>query len=178
MLAYKRVAKCVAHHLLCRRLGWLACLVLWTCLSHAFATPCFAGDAAPAGMPSDDAATMRLAVGQQMIEVEVAATADKRAEGLMHRQSMPLDHGMLFAFPNSARFCMWMRNTLIPLSVAFLDEAGRILNIEDMLPQTDTPHCAVKNARYALEMNGGWFRRQGVGAGAKLKGLNGKLSAN
>jgi hypothetical protein len=153
-------------------------VALLTCLSLGLAPSCLAGDAVSAGILSKDMATIHLLVGPRVIEVEVAATAGKRSMGLMHRQSMMPDHGMLFVFPNTEKFCMWMRNTLIPLSVAFLDEEGRILNIEEMLPQSDTPHCAAKNARYALEMNGGWFKRQGVEVGLKLNGTGGNLPVN
>lgn len=90
----------------------------------------------------------------------------------MYRQSMRPNHGMLFVFPIADKFCMWMRNTLIPLSVAFLDGEGRILNIEEMLPKTEISHCSVKNAQYALEMNSGWFQRQGAGVGLKLNGID------
>ncbi|MCB1958546.1 MAG: DUF192 domain-containing protein, partial [Rhodocyclaceae bacterium] len=87
------------------------------------------------------------------------------------RREMSPQHGMLFAFPEDARHCMWMRNTLIPLSVAFLDEAGRVLNIEDMTPQTEDSHCAAGPARFALEMNQGWFAARGLGPGAKIRGV-------
>ena len=78
---------------------------------------------------------------------------------------------MLFVFPLAANHCMWMRNTLLPLSVAFLDEDGRILNIENMQPQTEDNHCAVKAARYALEMNLGWFSSKGIKPGARIGGI-------
>ena len=78
---------------------------------------------------------------------------------------------MLFVFPFLDRHCMWMRNTFIPLSVAFLDEEGRIINIEDMKPQTDTNHCAAAPARFALEMNKGWFASKGLKPGLKIGGI-------
>lgn len=91
--------------------------------------------------------------------------------GLMQRRSMPANHGMLFVFTEQQRHCMWMRNTLLPLSVAFLDEQGRILNVEDMQPQTEDNHCAAKPARFALEMNLGWFKQKGLAAGTKINGV-------
>jgi uncharacterized protein len=92
--------------------------------------------------------------------------------GLMNRKSMPTQHGMLFVFDADARHCMWMKNTLLPLSVAFLDEQGIILNVEEMKPQTENTHCATRPARYALEMNEGWFSRRGLKAGTALKGID------
>ncbi|MCB1956155.1 MAG: DUF192 domain-containing protein [Rhodocyclaceae bacterium] len=119
---------------------------------------------------------VELSAGMHRIEAEFASDMDTRMRGLMHRQQMAPQHGMLFAFPEDARHCMWMRNTLIPLSVAFLDEAGRILNIEDMAPQTEDSHCAAGPARYALEMNLGWFAQRGMGAGTTIRGVS-KLHA-
>jgi len=112
-----------------------------------------------------------LSVGMYRIEAEVAATQENRMVGLMQRRSMPANHGMLFVFTEQQRHCMWMRNTLLPLSVAFLDEQGRILNVEDMQPQTEDNHCAAKPARFALEMNLGWFKQKGLAAGTKINGV-------
>ncbi|MDD2668134.1 DUF192 domain-containing protein [Zoogloea sp.] len=112
-----------------------------------------------------------LSIGMYRIEAEVAATQDHRMVGLMQRRSMPANHGMLFVFTEQQRHCMWMRNTLLPLSVAFLDEQGRILNVEDMQPQTEDNHCAAKPARFALEMNLGWFKQKGLAAGTKINGV-------
>ena len=114
---------------------------------------------------------IELSAGLHRIEAEVAADPDLRAQGLMFRESMPPSHGMLFVFNRMATHCMWMRNTLLPLSVAFLDEEGRIINIADMKPQTETNHCAAKPARFALEMNVGWFARRGVSAGMLVSGI-------
>ena len=114
---------------------------------------------------------MELTVGFHRIEAEVAATQAHRMTGPMHRQSMPPQHGMLFVFPELNTHCMWMRNTLLPLSVAFLDEAGTIVNIADMKPQTEINHCAKRPARYALEMNIGWFAAKGIKAGTQIGGI-------
>jgi uncharacterized protein len=114
---------------------------------------------------------MELTAGFHRIEAEVAATPQHRQTGLMHRKTMPAQHGMLFVFPQATRHCMWMRNTLLPLSVAFMDEKGVILNIEDMQPQTENNHCAAKDARFALEMNLGWFKARGIGPGAAIGGI-------
>lgn len=112
-----------------------------------------------------------LTAGFYRIEAEVAADQGNRMQGLMNRRTMAANHGMLFVFPDVERHCMWMRNTYLPLSVAFLDERGRILNIEDMQPQTETSHCAAGPARFALEMNQGWFAAKGIRAGQTIGGL-------
>lgn len=110
-------------------------------------------------------------VGMYRIEAEVAADPAGRMQGLMHRRSMPQHQGMLFVFPQAASHCMWMRNTFIPLSVAFLDRDGRIINIENMQPQTENNHCAAKPAFFALEMNLGWFAAKGIKPGAMINGV-------
>ncbi len=114
---------------------------------------------------------LELFAGMHRIEAEVAATSDSRQVGMMQRTIMPPQRGMLFVFPEVAKHCMWMRNTLLPLSVAFLDESGRIINVEDMQPKTENNHCSTKPARYALEMNLGWFRSRGLGAGFSIAGI-------
>ncbi len=121
---------------------------------------------AQTGMP-----VVELTAGFHRIEAEVAATDQNRQTGLMQRKSMPAQRGMLFVFPQPNAYCMWMRNTLIPLSVAFLDAEGKIINIEDMQPQTEDNHCAKKMASYALEMNLGWFAQRGLKAGTRLNGI-------
>ncbi|HXE39725.1 MAG TPA: DUF192 domain-containing protein [Azonexus sp.] len=115
---------------------------------------------------------MELSAGMHRIEAEVAANQQNRMLGLMNRKVMAPQRGMLFVFPQQNTHCMWMRNTLIPLSVAFLDEEGAIINIENMQPQTEDNHCAKVPARYALEMNLGWFDQRGIKPGAKLKGID------
>ncbi len=113
-----------------------------------------------------------LSAGMYRIEAEVAATQDSRMTGLMQRRSMPPNQGMLFVFTQPQRHCMWMKNTLLPLSVAFLDDEGRILNVEDMQPQTEDNHCAARPARFALEMNLGWFQQRGIKPGLKVGGVD------
>jgi uncharacterized membrane protein (UPF0127 family) len=113
-----------------------------------------------------------LQIGQHRIVAETAATEPARALGLMHRkQPLAENHGMLFVFDAAGFHAMWMQNTYIPLSVAFVDDAGVILNIADMTPLTTNAHTAAGFARYALEMNQGWFRARGIKAGAKIEGL-------
>jgi len=115
---------------------------------------------------------LELFAGMHRIEAETAATTDSRMLGLMQRKTMPAQRGMLFVFPVPATHCMWMRNTDLALSVAFLDEKGRIINIEDMQPHTEINHCAAKPARYALEMNIGWFKSRGLKAGFAISGID------
>lgn len=117
------------------------------------------------------AAPAELVIGTHRIAAEVADTPAARAKGLMHRKTLPEHGGMVFAHADSRTRCMWMKNTLIPLSVAFIDEHGRILNIEDMQPGSLDRHCSAGPARFALEMNLGWFRKNGVQAGDTVAGL-------
>ena len=127
------------------------------------------GPAALAQQPPLPAISLN--AGIHLIQAEVADTAVTRAQGLMKRKFMAQGAGMLFLFDELAAHCMWMRNTLIPLSVAFIDERGRIINIADMQPLDETSHCAAQPARYALEMNQGWFKKRGIAAGATIQGL-------
>ena len=115
---------------------------------------------------------MELKIGKHVLTAEVAASDPDRMQGLMHRRMLPENRGMLFVFTNVAYHGMWMKNTFIPLSVAFIDDKGVIINIEDMQPHTLDPHNAKQPVRYALEMNLGWFRKRGIGPGAKLEGLD------
>ena len=114
---------------------------------------------------------IELSAGMHLIKAEVADNFVNRMQGLMHRTSMGPNEGMLFIFEEAGIQCMWMKNTLIPLSVAYIADDGAIVNIEDMKPQTEDSHCAKKPVRYALEMNAGWFASKGLRPGAKLRGL-------
>jgi uncharacterized membrane protein (UPF0127 family) len=139
----------------------LVCILLAWCATAAFSQT-----------QTEPLPSLELAAGMHRIEAEVAANLKDRMSGLMQRKTMATQKGMLFVFPNAARHCMWMRNTHLPLSVAFLDERGRIVNIEDMQPETDASHCASMPARYALEMNLGWFRERGIAPGFALTGID------
>jgi uncharacterized membrane protein (UPF0127 family) len=123
-------------------------------------------------LSAQELSRIELTAGMHRIEAEVANTQEDRMRGLMQRRAMPMQRGMLFVFDADARYCMWMKNTPLPLSVAFLDGQGVILNIEEMKPQTEDTHCAAKPARYALEMNAGWFKSRGLKAGTALKGID------
>jgi uncharacterized protein len=113
-----------------------------------------------------------LNAGVYRIEAEVAYSDATRQIGLMFRRQMAANHGMLFVFPHDVQECMWMKNTLLPLSVAFIDAQGVIRNIGDMVPQTETPHCSAVPVRYALEMNRGWFSGRRIAPGERLQGLD------
>jgi uncharacterized membrane protein (UPF0127 family) len=112
-----------------------------------------------------------LTAGMHVIKAEVAAREAERQQGLMFRKKMGANEGMVFLFDAPGKVCMWMKNTYIPLSVAFINDSGRIVNIEEMQPHTTDSHCAEKEARYALEMNAGWFKRKNIKPGSKIEGL-------
>ena len=114
---------------------------------------------------------IKLQVSRHHIEAEVAATADARDLGLMYRSSLPADRGMLFVFPEAHRHCMWMKDTYIPLSVAFIDDNWKIVSIAEMQPRSPSFHCAPVPVRYALEMNKSWFRKKRIGPAARFIGL-------
>ncbi|HXD06271.1 MAG TPA: DUF192 domain-containing protein [Burkholderiaceae bacterium] len=113
---------------------------------------------------------VRLNAGIHNISAEVARSPDQRAMGLMFRTSMGSSEGMLFVFEEPATQCFWMKNTVLPLSIAFLADDGTVVNVTDMKPQTTESHCSGKPVRYALEMNQGWFAKRGVLAGSRLTG--------
>jgi uncharacterized membrane protein (UPF0127 family) len=113
-----------------------------------------------------------LEINGHKLTAEVAATDNTRTTGLMHRRMLPESRGMLFVFPSTSPLNFWMMNTYVPLSIAFLDDAGAIINIADMKPLTTDPHPSSRPARYALEMNQGWFAKHGIKAGARVDGLN------
>jgi len=114
---------------------------------------------------------VQLQSSMYLIKAEVAGNFSTRMVGMMMRKEMAANEGMLFLFPDREKQCMWMKNTLLPLSVAFMDDKGVILNIEDMQPQTEDSHCSAGVAPYALEMRLGWFKQKGIKAGAKISGL-------
>ena len=111
-----------------------------------------------------------LQAGMHRIDAQVALTPEQRQIGLMWRKSMPAHEGMLFVFEAPTKQCFWMKNTLLPLTAAFVADDGTIVNLEDMKPQTTEPHCSTAPVRYVLEMNKGWFAKKGIKAGTKLTG--------
>ncbi len=121
--------------------------------------------------PQTNLDRVQLAIGMHRLDVQVAATPDQRQTGLMFRKEMPQHEGMIFVFEQPAQQCFWMKNTLLPLSAAFVADDGTIVNIEDMAPQTLDSHCSAKPVRYVLEMNKGWFVKKGIKPGSKLQGV-------
>ena len=111
-----------------------------------------------------------LVLGGKKIQAEIAARPADRQQGLMFRQSMPASQGMLFVFEHTALHCFWMKNTPLPLTIGFFDDAGKLINTADMAPFDESSHCATKPARYALEMNQGWFAKHAIKAGSQLTG--------
>jgi uncharacterized protein len=113
----------------------------------------------------------QLSAGMHLIKAEVAANQMQREQGLMFREKMAPNSGMVFVFDAPSTQCMWMKNTLLPLSVAFIDAEGRIVNVEDMQPQTLDSHCSKKPVLYALEMNLGWFKQKNIKPGMPIGNL-------
>ncbi|QIM51788.1 DUF192 domain-containing protein [Hydrogenophaga crocea] len=131
-----------------------------------FATgPAWSQDAPQTQLPR-----VSLSAGMHLINAQVASTHTSRMVGLMHRQDMPANEGMLFVFEQPATQCFWMKNTLLPLTAAFLADDGTIVNLVDMQPQSLDSHCSAKPVRYVLEMHQGWFAKRGLKAGARLSG--------
>ena len=125
--------------------------------------------AQPMGQPQE-LPTVTLHAGMHNIVAQVARTNDQRQTGLMFRKEMAGHEGMIFVFEEPATQCFWMRNTLIPLSAAFVADDGSIVNIEDMKPLSEASHCSTKPVRFVLEMNQGWFAKRGLKAGSKISG--------
>jgi uncharacterized protein len=128
------------------------------------------GWVACAQMAGRELPTIPLTAGVHLITAEVAADDQSREAGLMYRRGLAPNHGMLFVFDPAFKACMWMRNTLIPLSVAFIDANGRVVNIEEMQAQTDQVHCARREVPFALEMAHGWFAERNLKPGDTVIG--------
>jgi uncharacterized membrane protein (UPF0127 family) len=138
----------------------------------AFALPLAAcGNGTPPVVPGAQLPVDWLTVGGHRITVELARDPEQRSRGLMFRDSLPPDHGMLFLFPRDEVQAFWMRNTVIPLSIAYADHRGRIVRIADLEPLDERPITSIAPARYALEMNRGWFAKHGVVAGDLISGI-------
>ena len=126
--------------------------------------------AAAQGQPQMNLPRIEITAGMHRIEAQVAASPQERQTGLMHRKEMPAHEGMLFVFEQPATQCFWMKNTLLPLTAAFVADDGTIVNLADMKPQTEDSHCSAKPVRYVLEMNQGWFAKKAIKAGTRLQG--------
>ena len=120
---------------------------------------------------ADPLITYPLRIKKHEIRAEIANTAQDRLRGLMFRDKLAENSGMIFLYPRPEASAMWMKNTRIALSVAFIDANGRILNIAEMEPFSEEAHASSGAAAYALEMNRGWFRKQGIKAGDRVEGL-------
>ena len=118
--------------------------------------------------PQLDLERIKISAGMHLITAQVAATPEQRQIGLMLRTDMPPQEGMIFLFEQSSQQCFWMKNTLLPLTAAFVADDGRIVNLVDMKPQTLDAHCSQEPVRYVLEMNQGWFAKKGIKSGSKL----------
>ena len=138
---------------------------LATLVAMAMVSPGANAQTGPQKLP-----TTQLTAGMHLIRAEVADDDGERQIGLMHRPSMGASDGMVFVFEQPGVQCFWMRNTLIPLSAAFIDDSGTIVNIEDMKPQSDDSHCSKKPVRFVLEMNKAWFDKRGLKAGSVIGG--------
>ena len=141
----------------------LALAALVACAANAI-LPTPANAAPPARV-------VQLNAGMHLIHAELADTPDTRQQGLMHRQSLRPNSGMLFVFEEKAGHCFWMKNTPLPLTIAFLADNGTIVSLADMQPHSEQNHCPRAAVRYALEMSQGWFRERGITAGATIGGL-------
>lgn len=114
---------------------------------------------------------VELTAGMHRIDAQVARAHEERQTGLMHRKEMPTHEGMLFVFEQPATQCFWMKNTLLPLTAAFVADDGTIVNLADMKPLALDSHCSQKPVRYVLEMNRGWFAQKGIKPGFRLQGV-------
>jgi len=115
---------------------------------------------------------LHLQISDYTVIAEVSNTPEAREQGLMYRKHLRGNHGMLFIYPEPGVHGMWMKNTSVPLSTAFLDEQGVIINIIDMIPFSEERHHADAPAKFALEMPIGWFNKRGIKPGAKVEGLS------
>ncbi|BDU55615.1 hypothetical protein LTEGF4_12960 [Limnohabitans sp. TEGF004] len=121
--------------------------------------------------PQTNLPRIKLQAGMFQIDTQVAQTEAQRQTGLMFRKEMPQHEGMLFVFEQAATQCFWMKNTLLPLTAAFVADDGTIVNLADMKPQTTDSHCSEKPVRFVLEMHQGWFTKKGLNAGSRLRGV-------
>ena len=115
--------------------------------------------------------TVPITAGMHLIKAELAVSPEQQAVGMMGRTEMSANEGMLFVNPDSSVRCFWMRNTLLPLSIAFITSDGTIINVAEMAPRSDDSHCSAKPVRFALEMQPRWFTKHGIKAGMRLRGV-------
>ncbi|CAD5365878.1 conserved exported hypothetical protein [Rubrivivax sp. A210] len=120
--------------------------------------------------PQPKLQTIAITAGMHVIQAELAISSQEQATGMMFRRAMPGNEGMLFVNDEAGMRCFWMKNTLVPITIAFIDDDGSIVNLADMQPQSEQSHCSAKPVRYALEMHQGWFAKRGLKAGFRLRG--------
>jgi len=135
-----------------------------TSVAHAQAMP-------PGAKQPGDFPRVKLTAGMYVIDAAVAANDPDREQGLMYRKSLGANEGMLFVFGENAVHCFWMKNTLIPLSIAFMRADGTVTDIDEMQAETTNNHCPRNNGVFALEMPKGWFTAHGITPGMKIGGL-------
>lgn len=121
------------------------------------------------GVCAEPSAHTALQVGSQTIRVEYAATPEALRHGLMNRSTLAADHGMLFELGSADIHCFWMKDTLLPLSIAFIDAQGKIVDIQAMAPLDLSPHCPPVPITQALEMNRGWFEHRQIKVGDTVR---------
>ena len=138
-------------------------IFLWCALGFVASTP---------GARAAELPTTALSINGHKLVAEVATNNQTRATGLMHRFSLKPDHGMLFVFRDQRPLSFWMKNTFVALSIAYIDARGRIIDIQDMAPQSEAMHPSSAPAQYALEMKKGWFKERGIQPGAAVAGLD------
>lgn len=156
----------------------LACLACTPVTAEATTTPSATTSSAPLESPSPTADLTLLAANQgvfskilikrQPLWVEVALTSEQQRQGLMNRKSMPDHQGMIFVFTPTRIVTFWMKDTLIPLSIAFVDENNKIIDIQDMEPKSEAYHVSPSKVKYAIEANQGWFRKYKIEIGAQI----------
>jgi uncharacterized protein len=120
--------------------------------------------------PQPKLPTTTLTIGIHVVQAELAVTPEQQATGMMFRTSMGTNEGMLFVNDDAGVRCFWMRNTLVPLTIAFIADDGTIVNTADMEPRSEKSHCSAQPVRFALEMNLGWFAKRGIKPGARISG--------
>ena len=120
--------------------------------------------------PQPKLPTTPLTIGIHVVQAELAVTPEQQATGMMFRTRMGTNEGMLFVNDDVGVRCFWMRNTLVPLTIAFIADDGTIINTADMEPRSEKSHCSAQPVRFALEMNLGWFAKRGIKPGAKISG--------
>lgn len=120
--------------------------------------------------PQPKLPTTPLTIGIHVVQAELAVTPEQQATGMMFRTSMGTNEGMLFVNDDAGVRCFWMRNTLVPLTIAFIADDGTIVNTADMEPRSEKSHCSAQPVRFALEMNLGWFAKRGIKPGARISG--------